>query len=105
MRVVRLHWQPRRDPDSDVERAFGRLELLLGLAVRPRNDGETPREYLKTMGLLANVGERGNRVARLYERAHYGDGVSEDEADEAVRLVNEIVGERTSWWGSLLARS
>jgi transglutaminase-like putative cysteine protease len=105
MRIVRLHWQPRRDPDSDVERAFGRLELLLSLAVRPRNDGETPREYLKTMGLLANVGERGNRVARLYERAHYGDGVSKDEADEAVRLVNEIVGERTSWWGSLLARS
>lgn len=105
VRVVRLHWQPRRDPDSDVERAFGRLELLLSLAVRSRRNGETPREYLETMGMLANVGERGHRVARIYERAHYGDGVSKDEADEAVHLVNEIVGERTSWWGSLLTRS
>jgi transglutaminase-like putative cysteine protease len=105
VRAVRLYWQPRRDPDGDVERAFGRLELLLSRAVRPRRDGETPREYLETMGMLANVGERGNRIARLYERAHYGDGVSRDEADEAVRLVNQLIGERTSWWGSLLARS
>ncbi|MFT4930666.1 MAG: transglutaminase-like putative cysteine protease [Natronomonas sp.] len=102
---VRLHWQPRRDPEVDVERAFARLELLLGRSVRNRRNGETPRTYLETMQLLANVGERGERVARLYERAHYGDGVSPDEADEAVRLVDEIVGERTGWLGSLLTRA
>jgi len=102
---VRLYWQPRRDPQADVERAFARLELLLGRSVRDRRNGETPREYLETMGLLANVGERGERIARLYERAHYGNGVSGDEADEAVRLVDEIVGERTGWLGSLLTRA
>lgn len=105
IRIVRLYWQPRRAPEEDVERAFERFELLLSRSVRPRRDGETPREYLRRMRMLANIGDNVNRVASLYERAHYGDGVSREEADEAVALVNEIVGERTSWWGRFLYRS
>ncbi|MFQ3293632.1 MAG: transglutaminase-like putative cysteine protease [Natrialbaceae archaeon] len=105
IRIVRLYWQPRREPDEDVERAFERFELLLNRSVRPRRDGETPREYLRRMRMLANIGDNVNRIATLYERAHYGDGVSQEEADEAVDIVNEIVGERTSWWGRFLYRS
>jgi hypothetical protein len=85
-RTVWVRWQPRETPAADVERAYRRLEYLLGKRHRPRRAGETPRQYLDAV----DADERATRVLSLYERSHYAGIVSEDAADEAVRLVNEL---------------
>jgi len=94
-RTLRLHRQGEtRTPAADAERAGERLETLLAREYRPRRPGETPREYVEALS-LAGLDERAERVARLHERARYGDGVSRDEADEAVELVDDLVADRT----------
>ena len=87
-RALRLRVQPRVDPETDVRRAYERLELLLARRARERRAGETVRQYLDRVG-----DDRARRVGRLYERARYGEAVDEAAADEAVRLVDELVGE------------
>ncbi|WP_225741213.1 transglutaminase TgpA family protein [Halorussus halophilus] len=89
-RAVWLRHQPRRDPETDVKRAFDRLEYLLADRYRERRTGETPREYLADIG---DVDERVARVGDCYERVRYAGQVEEDTADEAVSLVDELVGE------------
>ena len=91
-RAVRLRYQPATDsPATDVERAFDRLELLLSRR-RPRRPGETPRQYVAAFG--STVDERARRVVELHERASYaGTTVSREEADEAIRCVDELVRE------------
>lgn len=89
-RAVWLRRQPRTGaPRPDVERAFERLEYLLVRRYRPRASGETPRQYLEA--LSPAVDPRAHRVRQLYEKARYGGQVSRDEADEAIRLVDELV--------------
>ncbi|PSP76987.1 transglutaminase [Halobacteriales archaeon QS_1_68_20] len=91
--AVRLRVQfPTDDPDHDALRAFERLELLLADQFRERVNGETPRDYLRSLE-ATGLDDRAFRVARIYERARYGDGVDRDEADEAMELVEELVGE------------
>jgi len=85
-RAVWLRVQPRVDPGTDVERAYERLEYVLSRRRAPRRTGETARQYLDRVG-----DERARRVGDLYHRARYGDGVGEEEADEAVALVREVV--------------
>jgi hypothetical protein len=87
-----VHQGARRDPVADTERAFGRLEYLLEREYRTRRPRETPRAYLRA---LSKVGadERVREVGALYEKAHYGPGVSAEEADRAVALVDELVRE------------
>jgi transglutaminase-like putative cysteine protease len=99
IQAIRLRWQPRSDPGRDVERAFARLELLLSRTVRDRDPGETAREYATILGSTTDFGTKASRVVTLYERTHYGEGVSRSEADEAVELVDELVDERASWFG------
>jgi hypothetical protein len=72
-----------------VERAFERLEYLLGRRHRPRATGETPRQYLAALDVP--VDRRARRVVELHERARYADGVTRREADEAIRCVNDLV--------------
>jgi hypothetical protein len=99
--ALRLHWQgDTGTPAADAERAGERLDALLAREYRPRRPGETPREYVETLS-LAGLDDRAKRVARLRERARYGDGVSRDEADEAVAVVDELVAERTPVLGRL----
>ncbi len=94
-RGVQLRWQgPRRSPDRDVERAYRRMEMLLERRYRPRRGEETPRDYVDALS-LTGADDRVERVAHLHELAHYGDGVTEREAEEAVGLVDELVGERS----------
>jgi len=88
-REVWLRRQPRSGPEADVRRAFDRLEYLLERNGRARRDGETPRQYVRAVG-----DERARRVGALYERAVYGGAATEETADEAVRLVDELVSER-----------
>jgi transglutaminase-like putative cysteine protease len=93
-RVYRALWLQRqrsRDPISDVEGAFARLEYLLAREHRNRRPGETPRAYLAAI----DAGERVRRVGTIYERARYAGGISEAEATEATDIVADLVAERS----------
>ncbi|SFK59475.1 Transglutaminase-like enzyme, putative cysteine protease [Halogranum rubrum] len=92
-RFVWMYYQgARQDPTADTERAFGRLEYLLERRYRPRRPRETPRSYLTALSKVG-LDERATEVGELYERAHYGPGVSRDEADRAIALVDTLVRE------------
>ena len=98
-REIWLRYQPRSDdPAADVERAFGRLEYLAEKADAGRDPGETVREFARSVrageGAGAASDERAARLAELYERARYGGGVTDAEADEAVALADELVAEQ-----------
>ncbi len=93
-RAVRLRYQPGGSPADDVEQAVRRLELLLGEEYRPRQPGETRREYVAYLE-SRNVDPRVSRVAEIHERARHAGDVDRETADEAVALVDEMVGERT----------
>ena len=88
---LQMRFQRRTDdPSADTVRAFERLELLLARHYRDRQENETPRRYLSSID-DERVDGRAHRVAALYELAHYGDGTSRSEADEAIDLVDELV--------------
>ena len=88
-RAVWLRWQPREEPATDVERAFERLEYLLERRHRERHPGETVRAYLDAI----DADERARRVATIRERARYAGTVDRAAADEAIDLVDELVGD------------
>jgi transglutaminase-like putative cysteine protease len=93
-RVYRALWlrrQRSRDPVSDAERAFSRLEYLLSRQHRERRPGETPRAYLAAVG----ADERARRVGEIYEHVRYAERGSDAEASEAIALVDELVAERS----------
>ncbi|WP_248299431.1 transglutaminase family protein [Halorhabdus amylolytica] len=85
-RAVWLRWQPRVDPETDVERAFERLSVLLARRHRERRTGETVRAYLDAI----NASGLARRVAAIRERARYSGTISEAEADEAVEIVDKL---------------
>ncbi|MFB6122637.1 MAG: DUF3488 and DUF4129 domain-containing transglutaminase family protein [Haloferacaceae archaeon] len=94
-RAVWLRYQRRGDdPNADAVRAFRRLESLLERRYRPREASETPRAYVRSVA-RTDDSERMRDVLRAYERARYGRGLTRDEADAAVRTVNELVREST----------
>jgi transglutaminase-like putative cysteine protease len=97
-RFVWLRYQPRADPVSDVERAYDRIETLLGARYRPRRPGETVEDYLDRLDVTDT---RVYRVAGLYERARYGGDATAADADEAVEAADALVGERTPVLGRL----
>jgi len=90
-RTAWLYWQPRRDPETDVERAFARLERVLADRFRERRPGETPREYLDAIG---DLDRRAERVGQIYERVRYAGESDRLLAGQAVALVDELVRER-----------
>lgn len=89
-RRVAVRFQRRSDPETDVERAYERLLLLLEERHRPRKTGETTRQYLADI----YASEDAHRVVELYERARYGGDVTEGDADEAIDLVDRIRADR-----------
>ncbi|WP_435361036.1 transglutaminase TgpA family protein [Haloarchaeobius sp. DFWS5] len=94
-REAKMRWQgTRREPDTDVVRAVERLELLLERKYRLRRPRESPRTYIERLG-VSGLDSRAGRVGELYEKAVYGPGVSREEADEAVELVDRIVRSHT----------
>ncbi|WP_409348432.1 DUF4129 domain-containing protein [Natronorarus salvus] len=96
-----VRWQRRSaTPEGTVERAYARLEAVLSREYRSRRAGESVRSYLRTLSLVG-LDDRATRVGELYERAHYGDGVGEEEAEEAVSLVDAMIRERTPILGRL----
>jgi transglutaminase-like putative cysteine protease len=98
-RAVWLRWQPREDPETDVTRAFDRLEHLFGREYRRRRPGETPREYLAALNERADLDDRAERVGAVYERVRYAGDAEDELADEAVSLVDELVRERRGLLG------
>ncbi|MFC7074796.1 DUF3488 and DUF4129 domain-containing transglutaminase family protein [Halovenus rubra] len=83
---VLVRFQRRSDPVTDIERAYDRVLLLLEDRYRPRETGETVRQYLDDIAADEDV----RRVIRLYEQAQYAEDASKADADEAVSLVDTI---------------
>ena len=74
------------DPETDIERAFTRLELALEDEHRAREPGETVRAYLEAI----DAGPRPRRLAAIRERARYRGEVTDDLAAEARTLLADI---------------
>ncbi|MFB6177361.1 MAG: DUF4129 domain-containing transglutaminase family protein, partial [Halobaculum sp.] len=95
-RAYRFAWlvyQPSEDdPNRATERAYRRLEYLAERRYRPRAPGETPRQYVAALQ-RRGLDEEATAVARAFERAHYGTGVSVGEAEASIRTVNGLVRE------------
>ncbi|WP_135305336.1 transglutaminase family protein [Haloarcula amylovorans] len=89
-RAIWLRYQRREDPETDVERAFQRVMAVLADEHRPRERGETVREYLDAIDADADA----RRIATLRERLRYGGDVSEAAADEAVEIADSVVANR-----------
>ncbi|AUV83316.1 transglutaminase [Salinigranum rubrum] len=102
---LRLRYQrPTGDAAVDAERAFDRLERLLERRYRARRPTETPRAYIRALGRGHGLDPRVERVADVYERSHYGSGVSPAEAERAVALVDDLAWEATPVVGELFSR-
>lgn len=102
--VIGIHWtgvfdwarqtielrrqRPSLSRRHDIERAYRRLEQLLGRQYRERRPGETPRDYLSAIG---GEDDRVMRVLEIYEQARYAGEVSRADATEAIGLVDELV--------------
>jgi len=86
-REARLRFQRRIDPETDVQRAGDRLELLLSADHRDRRRGETLVQYLDAV----DADDRATEVAKIRERARYAGEVTEADADRAVDLVEDLV--------------
>ena len=94
-RFVELGWQaPTDSPQTDVKRAFDRLERVLARQYRARQPGETRREYVRVLQNNGNDDDRLQRVLTIYELAVYSGEVSRERADEAIGLVDDLVRER-----------
>ena len=94
-RAAKLRWQgTKREPDTDVERAVERLELMLERRYGPREPNESPSQYVERLS-MSGVDTRADRVVELHEKAVYGPGVSREEADEAIELVDTMVRSNT----------
>jgi len=83
-----LRYLPRRDPPSDIERAYRRLEYVLERRHRPRRAGETPREYVTAV----DAGPAARELVTLYERMHYGNEASEAMAESAIDSLGRVRG-------------
>ncbi|WP_435123906.1 transglutaminase TgpA family protein [Halobaculum sp. D14] len=91
-RAVWLLHQSPGEPAADAERAYRRLEYLGAVAYRPRQTGETPRQYVDALARDA-FGDTARTVGSAYERATYGGGVTADEAATAVDATDRLVRE------------
>ncbi|SDJ24228.1 protein of unknown function [Halovenus aranensis] len=86
LRRLSVRFRQQTDPETDVERAYEELLLVLESRHRPRRTGETVRQYLDDV----YAGEDARRVLELYEQARYADGVTRADADEALERLEDI---------------
>jgi transglutaminase-like putative cysteine protease len=94
-REVWLRRLPRTDPQSDIESAYERLEYLLAREHRPRQLGESRKQYVRAVG-----DDQAQRIGEIYEQAVYAGKATESLADEAVNLVEQRVTERSRLWSN-----
>lgn len=88
-RALWLRWLPDGGPDEEIGAAFERAEYVLERRYRPRNPGETLREYVDSV----RVDERAERLVELRERARYAGRATDDDAAEAKRLARSLAAE------------
>lgn len=88
-REVWLRRLPDGDPGTVVAGAYRRLVHLEERAGRRKAPGETPRQF------LAGTDDRARRIGTLYERAEYGHGVDDADAEAAAELLAELLEERS----------
>ncbi|MFC4988974.1 transglutaminase TgpA family protein [Saliphagus infecundisoli] len=101
-RSARLQYQGRTaGPDADVERAYRRLEILLERRHRPREAGESTRQYVEALSGTPSFDPRARRVEELYERSTYGGGIDRAAANEAIDLVDRMAREELPAIGRL----
>lgn len=90
-RELWLRWLPAtEEPHDDVKRAYDRLEYYLSTRYREREPGETPREYLDDLA-ASGADARIRRVGEIHQRSRYAGRVTRSAADEARRLVEDVV--------------
>jgi hypothetical protein len=94
--ALAVRYQSRSTPEADVVRAFDRLEVALTRRHRPRGADEPPRRYLDAI----DADGRARRVVEVWERARYGPGVTREQAEEAIALVDAIVRDDTGSAGN-----
>ncbi len=99
---VRVSWQPRRDPHTDLTRAIDRLETLLAIDGHRRSETETHREYLDR--LPAGTDPRVQQVYEQYEQLSYASDPDRDAVTAVVRTVDELTRERLPLVGLLYRR-
>jgi transglutaminase-like putative cysteine protease len=88
-RQVWLRRLPDGPPEAVVAGAYHRVVHLEERAGREKAPGETPRRF------LADADDRARRIGALYERARYGPGVGDADAEEAARLLADLLEERS----------
>ena len=74
------------DPETAIELAFTRVELLLEEDHRAREPGETVRAYLEDI----DAGPRARKLAAIRERARYRGEATEELAADARQLLADI---------------
>ncbi len=80
-RLIWLWSLSRSDPATDVEAVYDRLEYLLTREHRPRDPGETRREYVRDVGTRED-----RRLVAIYEQVIYAGDRSESLVSEAIEL-------------------
>lgn len=92
--VAGRYYQPRRDPKTDVERAWNRIESTLASTHRPRRPGESVRSYVRTLADEGDLDSRVSEAMAWYEQATYGRGVDRETADAAVEHADAVTRRR-----------
>ncbi len=80
-RLVWLWNLSRSDPKADVAAVYDRLEYLLTREHRPREPGETRREYVRDVGTRED-----RRLVAIYEQVIYAGDRSDSLVSEAIEL-------------------
>ncbi|GGM70258.1 hypothetical protein GCM10009017_20570 [Halarchaeum rubridurum] len=87
-RALWVRWLPEGDPEAVVAGAHERMLYVLARRHRPRETGETVREYLDAVDAPTPA----RRLASLHERARYRGDVGSDDAADARRALRELRG-------------
>ena len=83
-------FQGHRDSRTQIETAFALLETYLAHHERPRERGETVRQWFRDLDVPAEA----MTALTIRERARYGDRASPDAGAETTSLVAAVIGSR-----------
>jgi transglutaminase-like putative cysteine protease len=92
--VADRYYQSRRDPNTDVQRAWNRIEATLARSHRPRRPGESVRAYVQALADESQLDPRVSETLAWYQQARYGEGVDWETADTAVEYADALTRRR-----------
>ena len=93
-------FQGHRDSRTQIEAAFALLETSLAHHERPRERGETVRQWFHDLDVPAEA----MTALTIRERARYGNRASPEAGAETTALVASVIGSRLLDVGQLLSR-